>query len=156
MATAKKSAATKGGAKKAAAKPAARGAATSATKGGAARGSAAKTSTTTKGGAKSAAKGGASKSAAKGATKSTRAPNPAFMRPMRPSAALGAVVGTEPMPRSEITSRVWAYIKKNGLQDQQNRRQINADDRLRPVFGGQNSVSMFEMTKLVNNHLSNG
>jgi upstream activation factor subunit UAF30 len=77
------------------------------------------------------------------------------MKPMRPSAALGAVVGASPMPRSQVTKKIWDYIKKNGLQDQKNRRQINADDRLRAVFGGRRQVSMFEMTKLVNNHLKN-
>ncbi len=73
---------------------------------------------------------------------------------MTPSPELAAVVGSNPIPRTEITKRVWDYIRKNGLQDQQNRRQINADDNLRKVFGGKRSVSMFEMTKLVNNHLS--
>jgi chromatin remodeling complex protein RSC6 len=93
----------------------------------------------------------ASKPAAK---KSKRQPNPAFMKPMTPSSSLGAVVGTNAMPRSEITKKIWAYIKKNGLQDQKNRRMINADDKLKPVFGGKNQVSMFEMTKMVNKHLS--
>ena len=181
MATAKKSAAgaKKAGAKKAATKGAAKGGAKSAAKGGAAKSAAkggaskgaakggaskgaakggAAQSAAKGGAAKGAAKGGAAKSASKGAAKggaakTGRAPNPAFMRPMTPSAELGAVVGTNPMPRSEITSKVWDYIKKNGLQDQQNRRQINADDKLRPVFGGKANVSMFEMTKLVNNHL---
>jgi len=87
--------------------------------------------------------------------KTGRAPNAAFMKPMKPSAALAAVVGAEPLPRSEITKRVWDYIKKHDLQDAKNRRQINADDKLLPVFGGQKSVTMFEMTKLVNQHLSN-
>jgi upstream activation factor subunit UAF30 len=77
------------------------------------------------------------------------------MKPMQPSAALGAVVGARPMPRSQVTKRIWDYIKKNGLQDQKNRRQINADDRLRAVFGGRRQVSMFEMTRLVNDHLKN-
>ncbi len=108
--------------------------------------------------AKSAAKGGAAKSAGKsaakgGAEKSGRAPNAAFMKPMTPSAELAAIVGSEPQPRSEITKRVWDYIKKNDLQDAQNRRQINADDKLRPVFGGKKNVTMFEMTSLVNKHL---
>jgi chromatin remodeling complex protein RSC6 len=74
---------------------------------------------------------------------------------MQPSEELGAVVGARPMPRTEVTKRIWDYIRKNGLQDQKNRRQINADDRLRAVFGGRRQVSMFEMTKLVNNHLKN-
>jgi chromatin remodeling complex protein RSC6 len=77
------------------------------------------------------------------------------MKPMRPSVALGAVVGASPMPRSQVTKKIWDYIKKNGLQDQKNRRQINADDRLRAVFGGRRQVSMFEMTRLINGHLTN-
>ena len=117
-----------------------------------------------RGGAKKAGrkKGGARKSSARrasakrgGAKRAKRAPNPAFMRPMQPSEELGAVVGARPMPRTEVTKRIWDYIRKNGLQDQKNRRQINADDRLRAVFGGRRQVSMFEMTKLVNNHLKN-
>ncbi|MEX1186133.1 MAG: SWIB/MDM2 domain-containing protein [Gemmatimonadaceae bacterium] len=76
------------------------------------------------------------------------------MKPMRPSASLSAVVGSNPLPRTEITKRLWAYIKRKGLQDSKNRRMINADDSLRPVFGGKRQVSMFEMTKLVNKHLS--
>ena len=88
-----------------------------------------------------------------GAKRAKRAPNPAFMKPMQPSDDLGAVVGARPMPRTEVTKRIWDYIRKNGLQDQKNRRMINADDRLRAVFGGRRQVSMFEMTKLVNNHL---
>ena len=88
------------------------------------------------------------------AAKSARTPNAAFMKPMQPSNELAAVVGSQPQPRSEITKRVWDYIKKNGLQDQQNKRQINADDKLRPVFGGKKNVTMFEMTSLVNKHLS--
>jgi chromatin remodeling complex protein RSC6 len=88
------------------------------------------------------------------AKKTARTPNAAFMKPMTPSASLAAVVGSTPIPRSEITKRVWAYIKKNNLQDATNRRQINADDKLKPVFGGKKSVTMFEMTKLVNQHLS--
>ncbi|MDC1311654.1 SWIB/MDM2 domain-containing protein [Burkholderiales bacterium] len=83
-----------------------------------------------------------------------RKPNPAFMKPMTPSAALAAVVGAKPIPRTEVTKKIWVYIKKNDLQDAKNRRNINADDKLKPVFGGKKQVSMFEMTKLVNNHLS--
>ena len=79
--------------------------------------------------------------------------NAAFMAPVNPDAALGAVVGEKPMPRTEITKRLWAYIKKNGLQDQKNRRNINADAKLKPVFGGKSTVSMFEMTKLVSKHV---
>ena len=101
---------------------------------------------------KAAAKSGA-KTAAKSGGAAKRAPNPAFMKAMTPSAELGAVVGTSPMPRTEVTKKVWEYIRKNNLQDAQNKRQINADDSLRKVFGGKKSVSMFEMTKLVNQHL---
>jgi chromatin remodeling complex protein RSC6 len=82
-----------------------------------------------------------------------RKPNPAFMRPMTPSATLGAVIGTGAMPRTEVTKKIWGYIKRNGLQDKKNKRMINADDKLKPVFGGKGQVSMFEMTKLVNKHL---
>ena len=123
---AKKGAAKKGGAKK----------------GGAKKGAA------KKGGAKKAA---AKKKTAKKATK--RTPNAAFMRAMQPDAALSAVVGGNPMPRTEITKKLWGYIKKNGLQDQKERRMINADDKLKAVFGGKSKVSMFEMTKLVNKHI---
>jgi len=82
-----------------------------------------------------------------------RKPNPAFMKPMTPSSTLAAVVGGSPMPRTEVTKKLWVYIKRNGLQDSVNRRMINADDNLRQVFGGRRQVSMFEMTKLVNAHL---
>jgi len=82
-----------------------------------------------------------------------RKPNAAFMKPMTPSASLGAVIGSGNMPRTEVTKKIWAYIKRNGLQDKKNRRNINADDKLKPVFGGKSQVSMFEMTKLVNKHL---
>ncbi len=82
-----------------------------------------------------------------------RKPNAAFMKPMQPSAALGAVIGNNPMPRTEVTKKIWAYIKKQGLQDSKNRRNINADEKLKDVFGGKKQVSMFEMTKLVNKHL---
>ena len=88
------------------------------------------------------------------AKKSTRKPNAAFMRPVTPSAALAEVVGNKPMPRTEITKKLWAYIKKKGLQDAKNKRNINADDALKVVFGGKKQVSMFEMTKLVNKQLS--
>ena len=109
---------------------------------------------------KSAAKGGAKKAAkpAKKAAKKSgakRTPNAAFMKPMTPSAQLGMVVGTSPLPRTEVTKKLWAYIKRKGLQDAKNRRQINADENLKPVFGGKGQVSMFEMTKLVNKHLKN-
>lgn len=82
-----------------------------------------------------------------------RKPNAAFMKPMTPSSTLAAVVGSSPMPRTEVTSKLWGYIKKNNLQDKTNRRMINADDKLREVFGGKRQVSMFEMTKLVSRHL---
>ena len=82
-----------------------------------------------------------------------RKPNAAFMKPMNVSAALGAVIGNNPMPRTEVTKKIWAYIKRNGLQDKKNRRMINADDKLKAVFGGKSQVSMFEMTKLVSKHL---
>ena len=74
---------------------------------------------------------------------------------MQPSADLAAVVGTRPISRPEVTKRIWEYIRKNGLQDAKNRRQINADDRLRRVFGGRRQISMFDMPKLVNSHLGN-
>ncbi|MEZ5405810.1 MAG: SWIB/MDM2 domain-containing protein [Verrucomicrobiia bacterium] len=85
--------------------------------------------------------------------KSTRKPNAAFMKPVQPDAALSAVVGEKPLPRTELTKKLWAYIRKNDLQDKKVRTQINADAALKTVFGGKNSVSMFEMTKLVNKHL---
>jgi chromatin remodeling complex protein RSC6 len=123
-------------------------------KGGAKKGGAKKSSAkkgaAKKGGAKKAAKSGAKKSAKKAAK---RTPNAAFMRAMTPSAQLGTVVGTAPLPRTEVTKKLWAYIKRKGLQDAKNRRQINADENLKPIFGGKSNVSMFEMTKLVNKHL---
>ncbi|HEX9671549.1 MAG TPA: SWIB/MDM2 domain-containing protein [Thermoanaerobaculia bacterium] len=79
--------------------------------------------------------------------------NPQFMKPLQPDDALAAVVGSEPLPRTEVTKKIWDYIKKNNLQDPENRQMIRADDKLRPVFGGKDKVSMFEMTRLVNNHL---
>ena len=84
---------------------------------------------------------------------STRKPNAAFMRPVTPSALLAEVVGAKPIPRTEVTKKLWAYIKKNGLQDKKNKRMINADDSLKAVFGGKASVNMFAMTKLVSKHL---
>ncbi len=101
---------------------------------------------------KAAAKRPAKKAAA-AKKKSARKPNAAFMRPVTPSEALAPVVGSKPVPRTEITKKLWAYIKKNGLQDKTNRRQINADATLKPIFGGKSSVDMFSMTKLVNKHL---
>ncbi len=106
--------------------------------------------------------GGARKSAAKkkssgGAKKKSggakRKPNAAFMKPMTISPQLGAVIGTSPMPRTEVTKKLWAYIKRKGLQDAKNRRMINADENLKPIFGGKGQVSMFDMTKLVSKHL---
>ena len=85
--------------------------------------------------------------------KSARKPNPAFMKPMTPSSTLAGVIGGSAMPRTEVTKKLWAYIKRNGLQDRANRRMINADEKLKPVFGGRSQVSMFEMTKLVSAHL---
>ena len=84
---------------------------------------------------------------------SKRKPNAAFMKPVQPSAALSEVVGSKPIPRTEVTKKLWAYIKKNGLQDKKNKRMINADDALKAVFGGKATVNMFEMTKLVSKHL---
>ena len=95
----------------------------------------------------------ATKTAKKSAKKSARKPNAAFMKPMTPSPALAEVIGAKPLPRTEVTSRLWAYIKKNGLQDSKNRRMINADAALKPVFGGKSTVNMFEMTKLVSKHV---
>jgi upstream activation factor subunit UAF30 len=82
-----------------------------------------------------------------------RKPNAAFMKPLTPSAMLASIVGGTPLPRTEVTKKIWDYIKKNKLQDSINRRLINADEKLKAVFGGKGKVSMFEMTKLVSNHL---
>jgi len=136
MATAKK-AAKKPAAKKPAAKKAA-------AKKPAAKKPAAKKAPAKKPAAKKAA---AKKPAAK------RKPNAAFMKPMTPSAVLAAVVGAIPLPRTEVTKKIWDYIKKNKLQNAVNKRLIDADEKLRAVFGGKKQVSMFEMTKLVSNHL---
>ena len=86
--------------------------------------------------------------------KSSRKPNAAFMKPLHPDKALAEVVGDKPLPRTEITKRLWIYIKKKGLQDKKNRRNINADDALKAIFNGKKQVSMFEMTKLVAQHVS--
>jgi chromatin remodeling complex protein RSC6 len=132
---------------KSATKSAAKGAAKSASK------SAAKSAT--KAAAKTAAKG-AAKTAAKSAkapaktSAGKRGPNPAFMKPLQPDEQLAAIVGQEPMPRTQVVARVWEYIKKNGLQESRN---INADEKLRPIFG-KDQITMFEMMKLVNAHLS--
>jgi upstream activation factor subunit UAF30 len=82
-----------------------------------------------------------------------RKPNAAFMKPMSPSSTLAAVVGSSAMPRTEVTKKIWGYIKRNGLQDKKNKRMINSDEKLKPVFGGKSQVSMFEMTKLVSRYL---
>ena len=164
MATAKKSAAgaKKAAAKKSSAKSAGKSASKTAGR-GASAGSAAKKAPAKK----AAAKGGAAKQApaakkAPAATKTAakggaapkkRALNPALAAPMQPSGDLAAVIGNKPMPRSEVAKQIWAYIKKNGLQDQTNKRNINADDNLKKVFGGKGQVSMFEMTALVSKHL---
>jgi len=131
MATAKKS--TAAPAKKAAAKPAAKPAAQKAAP----------------------AKAAAPKESATAAKKpaAARKPNAAFMKEMTPSAPLAAVVGAKPLPRTEVTKKVWDYIKAQNLQDPANRRMINADDKLKAVFGGKAQVSMFEMTKLISDHL---
>jgi upstream activation factor subunit UAF30 len=136
MATAKKAAKKPAAKKPAAKKPAA--------KKPAAKKPAAKKAPAKKAPAKKAA---AKKPAAK------RKPNAAFMKAMTPSVTLAAVVGSTPLPRTEVTKKIWDYIKKNKLQDAVNRRLINADDKLKAVFGGKGKVSMFEMTKLVSNHL---
>jgi len=144
MATAKKKAAKKPAAKKPAAKK-------TAAKKPAAKKPAAKKVAAKKAPAKTAAKTAAPKKAA--APKKPRKPNAAFMKPMTPSATLGAVIGMAPAPRTEVTKKIWDYIKKNKLQDATNKRNINADEKLKAVFGGKATVSMFEMTKLVSNHL---
>ena len=84
---------------------------------------------------------------------SKRKPNAAFMKPVQPDEKLSAIVGSKPLPRSELTKKLWDYIKKNNLQDKKKRTQINADDALKPVFNGKAQVSMFEMTKLVSGHI---
>ena len=104
--------------------------------------------------AKTAAKKAPAKKVAKStAPKTPRKPNAAFMKPMTPSSMLGAVIGMVPVPRTEVTKKIWDYIKKNKLQDAINKRMINADEKLKQVFGGKSKVSMFEMTKLVSGHL---
>ncbi|MCC7231725.1 MAG: hypothetical protein IT242_02180 [Bacteroidia bacterium] len=103
--------------------------------------------------AKSKAKPSARAKAPK-AKKAKRKPNAAFMKPLSIGSALQPIVGNKPLPRTEVTKRLWAYIKKNKLQDAKERRNINADDNLKKVFNGKKTVSMFEMTKLVSKHLS--
>lgn len=95
------------------------------------------------------------KSAAPKKAATKRVPNAKFMAPLKISDTLATVVGNKPLPRTEVTKKLWQYIKKNNLQDAKERRMINADDNLKAVFGGRASVSMFEMTKLVNKHLTN-
>ena len=123
-----------------------------------------------KGGKKSAKKGGkkpakkAAKKAAKKpakkavkkakAPKKPRKPNPALLKPYTPSSALAEVVGSNPLPRSQVVKKLWAYIKAHGLQDSKNKRMINADDKLKPIFNGHGQVSMFEMAKHLSKHLS--
>jgi upstream activation factor subunit UAF30 len=137
-ATAKKAAAPKATAKKAAAPKAT-----------------AKKAAAPKATAKKAAapKATAKKVAAAPKKKTARKPNAAFMKPLNPSKELAEIVGASALPRTEVMKKVWAYIKKNNLQDAKNRRAINADDKLKAVFGGKKQVTMFEMTKLVSNHL---
>jgi chromatin remodeling complex protein RSC6 len=149
MATAKKAAAKKSAAKKPAAKKAAKKAPA---KKPAAKKVAAKKVVAKKAPAKKAVakKAPAKKAAAK---KTTRKPNAAFMKPLTPSAVLAAVVGANPLPRTDVTKKIWDYIKKHKLQDSVNRRNINADDKLKAVFGGKKTVSMFEMTNLISAHL---
>ena len=101
-----------------------------------------------------AAKKGGRKSSKRKSSGKKRTPNAAFMKPMQPSSDLASVVGSSPMPRTEVTKKLWQYIKRKGLQDSKNRRMINADENLRPIFG-RSQVSMFEMTRLVNKHLRN-
>jgi len=106
---------------------------------------------------KSAKRPAARKKTAKRATKKSgkkRAPNPAFMKPLQPSAKLAAVIGNSPMPRTQVISKLWAYIKRHDLQDSKNRRAINADEKLRPLFNGRSQVTMFDLAKIANQNLS--
>src|SRR5687768_1297208 len=102
---------------------------------------------------KAKAKAKAAKKPAKAKKKSARKPNAAFMKPLTPSATLAAVVGDKAIPRTEVVKKLWGYIKKHGLQDKKNRRMINADEKLKPVFGGKGQVSMFDMAKLISKQL---
>lgn len=140
MAKAKKATTKKAATKKAAPKKAA------ATKKAATKKAAPKKAAATK-------KATTKKAAAPKKAASKRKPNAAFMKALTPSAALAAVVGASPLPRTEVVKKLWAYIKKNNLQDSKNRRNINADAKLKEVFGGKTTVSMFDMTKLVSKHL---
>lgn len=103
--------------------------------------------------AKKAAAKPAKKAPAKAAKKSARKPNAAFMAPLTPSAALGDVIGSKPLPRTEVIKKIWEYIRKNKLQDSTNKRMINADDKLKTLFGGKSQISMFDLAKIVSNHL---
>ncbi len=160
MAIAKKPAAAKPAAKAPAAKKPAAAPAAPAKKAAPAKAAAAKPAVK-KAAAPAAKKAAPAKAAAakpavkKVAAKPTtpRKPNAAFMKPMTPSAVLAAVVGANPLPRTEVTKKVWEYIKKHALQDEANKRMINGDDKLKAVFGGKKQVSMFEMTKLISDHL---
>ena len=141
MAAAKKSA--KKAAKKAAPK-----------KAGGAKKAAAKKAAPKKAAKKAAPTRAAAPKKAAGKKAAKRTPNAAFMKALTPSSQLAAVIGDKPVPRTEVVKNLWKYIKKNNLQDAKNRRMINADDKLKPVFGGKSQVSMFDMTKLVSKHLS--
>jgi upstream activation factor subunit UAF30 len=106
-----------------------------------------KTTKAAKSGSSTKKKSSSSKAAGKGRA------NAAFMKPVQPSEELALIVGDKPLPRTELTKKLWAYIKKNGLQDQKNKRMIKADEQLKPIFGGRKQVNMFEMTKLVSKHV---
>ncbi|HLP12214.1 MAG TPA: SWIB/MDM2 domain-containing protein [Flavobacteriales bacterium] len=95
----------------------------------------------------------AKKAAKPAKKKSARKPNAAFMKPLTPSATLAAVIGNKPAPRTEVVKQIWNYIKKHGLQDKKNRRMINADDKLKAVFGGKSQISMFELAKVLSKHV---
>lgn len=152
MAIAKKPAAAKPAAKAPAAKKPAAAKAAPVKKAAPAKAAAAKPAVKKAAPAKAAAaKPAVKKAAAKSTT--PRTPNAAFMKPMTPSAVLAAVVGAAPLPRTEVTKKVWEYIKKHALQDEANKRMINGDEKLKAVFGGKKQVSMFEMTKLISDHL---
>ena len=145
-------AATAKTAAKGASKTAAKGAAKTAAKGAAKAASKTATKAAAKSATKTAAKSASKTAGAKAPAKTgagKRGPNPAFMKPLQPDAMLAEVVGQEPMPRTQVVARVWEYIKKNGLQESRN---INADEKLRPIFG-KDQITMFEMMKLVNAHL---
>jgi len=151
MATAKK-AAKKAPAKKAPAKKAVAKKAAPAKKAAAKKAPAKKAAAPAKKAVAKKAAAPAKKAVAKKAPAKKRTPNAAFMKPLTPDAALAAVVGSAPLPRTEIVSKLWAYIKKNKLQDQANKRMVNADDKLRTLFG-KSQVSMFEMAGLIGKHV---